>query len=310
LEGKKYMKLEVTPVDVLGLGHVCIDYISVLDPYPERGKKGTVVESLIIGGGPVPNALAAISLWGGSTRFCGKLGMGWEGEIVLNGLQERGVDCSCLKIDPDGVTARAHIWIDRHDGARTVALDLSRYNWMGADDFDDRLARNCRVFLSDGRMPDANIKALKAAKEAGVITVFDVGTPRARLDEMFPLLEYALLSYELASTYLPGATPQQFARWIVGKGARVGVVTAGEEGTYWSDGKRHGYCPAFTVSPVVDTTGAGDIFHAGFIWGLLHDWNADDTLRFASAAGGLACRKLSALASIPELAEVEEVVRQ
>jgi len=302
------MQTQITPVDVFGFGHICIDYINVLDPYPERGRKGTVVESLVVGGGPVPNASAALAMWGASTRFCGRVGAGWEGNLVIRRLMDRGVDCRWIEVDLESETARAHIWIDKKDGARTVALDLSRYRWMTADSLDERLCSACRVFLSDGRMADATIKGLATARANGITTVFDVGTPRGRLDEMFPLVDYALISNELARTYAPGATPMQFAEWIVRQGAKVGVVTAGETGTYWTDGTDSGFCPAFKVTPIIDTTGAGDIFHAGFIWGLLKGWAMDRSLRFASAAGGLACCKLSGLLAIPSLVEVESLV--
>ena len=292
-------------VDVFGFGHCCVDYLSVLDPYPSKGKKGDVVESLVVGGGPVPTALATLSQFGATTRFCGKVGSGHEGDLIISGLHERGVDTSWMITDPDGVTARAFIWIDPKDGSRTIALDVSRYQWMTPDQLDDRLPKCCKVFLTDGRATDATLKGLKIARQAGVTTVLDAGSTRPRLNEMLPLIDYAVVSQDLADGFAPGASPEQLSHRLIEAGTGTAVVTMGEKGTIWFDGTNGGRIPSSPISQIVDTTGAGDIFHGAFIYGLLRDWNLDRSIRFAGVAAALSCRKLSGLMSIPTLEEVE-----
>ncbi len=294
-------------VDVFGFGHCCIDYLSVIDPYPEKGKKSDVIESLTIGGGPVPTALATVAKFGGTARFCGKVGTDHEGDIIIKGLKDHNVDTQWMIRDSQISTARANIWIDPIDGARTIALDTTRYKWMTPDQLDERLFANCRIVLCDGRSPDVMMKGLNLAKIYNVPTVLDVGTSRTRLDEMLPLIDYAVVSIDLSDSLCRGGTPEQLVDKLITMGSRIGVVTAGIKGTFWDDGTRCGHVPAFPTE-IVDTTGAGDVFHGAFVYGLLKEWELEEIIRFSNAAAALSCRKLSGLLSIPSIDEVMTLV--
>ena len=288
-------------VDVFGFGHCCIDYLCILDPYPFKGKKGDVVESLIIGGGPVPTALQAIVQFGGTACFCGKAGADRDGYQITDELRDRGIDVSPMIIDPDVRTARAYIWIDKRDGSRTVALDLTRYSWLNADLLDDRLPQQCRVFLTDGRAAEATLKGLRLAREANVTTVLDVGTRRQRLDEMLPLVDYAVISQDLVDVFSK-RNALELAHHFIESGVKIAIVTVGKEGAVWCDGISEGHVPGFKVK-AIDTTGAGDVLHGAFIHGLLHGWSLERTIRFANATAALSCRKLSGSRGIPTLEE-------
>jgi ribokinase len=273
-------------VDVFGFGHCCIDYLTVLDPFPEKGKKGDVVESLVIGGGPVPTAIMTTVRFGLKAGFCGKVGADNDGRIVIEGLKAGGVDVSSMIIDENARTARAYIWIDPHDGSRTVALDRTRFAWLTAAELNLDLVRNCRVFLCDGRAVEACLDGLKVARECGVTTVFDAGAARPRIEEMMTMVDYAIVSADLADT---------------------AIITNGAEGAVWCRGEKSARVAGFRTK-VYDTTGAGDVFHGAFIYGILKGFNLEPAIRFANAAAALACRKLSGQGSIPHLSEVEKLI--
>ena len=294
-------------VDVFGFGHCCIDYLAVLDPFPEKGKKGDVVESLVIGGGPVPTAILTTVKFGLKAGFCGKVGADADGRTVIKGLKAGGVNVSSMVVDENARTARAYIWIDQHDGSRTVALDRTRFEWLTAAELNLDLVRNCRVFLCDGRAVEACLEGLKVARECGVITIFDAGAARPRFEELIRLVDYAIVSADLADTLAPGADPQELARLLVDQGAGTAIVTSGAKGAAWCRGVESG-CMAGFRTKVYDTTGAGDVFHGAFIYGLLQGWQLEPAIRFANAAAALACRKLSGQGSIPQLGEVEKLV--
>lgn len=280
----------------------------MLDPYPDKGKKGEVVESLIIGGGPVPTALLTVVKFGFTARFCGKVGDDQDGRFVCEGLKEGGVDVSPMLIDKDTTTARAHIWIDARDGSRTVALDRSKLTWHTAAQLNPELPRLCRVFLCDGRASEATLKGIKLAKEAGVVTVLDTGSVRARLLEMLELVDFAVVSADLADTLSPGAPPDEIAQKLVHMGAGAAVVTCGKSGAVYFDGTICRTVPGFEVD-VVDTTGAGDVFHGALVFCLLNSWDLARSVSFANAAAALSCRKLSGKAGIPRLDEVETLLK-
>ena len=88
-------------------------------------------------------------------------------------------------------------------------------------------------------------------------------------------------------------------------GVKMAVVTSGENGAVWTDGKSEGKIAGYKVK-AFDSTGAGDVFHGGFIHGLLQGWDIEASLRFANAAAALSCLKLSGRLSIPTLKEVQD----
>ncbi|MBT3231891.1 MAG: carbohydrate kinase family protein [Calditrichaeota bacterium] len=307
--------------DVFGLGHCCIDYLNVLDPFPDKGKKGEIVDSLIISGGPVPTALQALKIFGRTTRFCGKVGDDEAGEQVISELDMNGIDTTPIVIDPEIKTAIAHIWIDISDGSRTIALNRAKTNWISESELDNNHPKKCRLFLTDGRAEKATIQALQVARNAGIPTVFDSGAVRPGIEKMLPLVDYAVVSIDFADTFL--TIPKQhtrssekeaiiergqvLCRALINSGAGTAIVTVGEMGAVWSTRSEKGLIPGFEVD-VYDTTGAGDIFHAGFIHGLLEEWCMTECIRFGNAAAALSCRKLSGLMGIPTLEEINELL--
>lgn len=295
-------------VDLFGFGHCCADYLALLRPFPEKGKKGDVIESLLVGGGPVPTACQTVAKFGRSALFVGKVGADSDGEVVKRGLREEGVDASFMLTDPKVNTARAYIWIDPDDGSRTVALDVSRFSFPAEDELDERLVISARVFMVDGRAVEATLKGLRIAREAGVITVLDAGAERPRFREMLELVDYAIVSADLADTFAPGVEAEKLADLLVKSGARNAIVTVGERGAFYRGYEGSGFVPGVRSPQVVDTTGAGDVFHGAFIYGLLEGWEIERRLHFAATAAALSTRKLSGRFGIPTREETLQLV--
>ncbi len=306
--------------DVLGLGHCCIDHLSILDPFPEKGKKGVVIESCTTGGGPVPTALRVVTRFGGTATFCGKVGNDNAGKQIISELNDDDIETNLMVIEPETITATASIWIDPTDGSRTIALDTPEFPWVTTEQFNADLVRNCRVFITDGRAIGASLEGLRVAREAGIPTVFDTGSGRPGMYEMLPLIDYAIVSQDLSEHLDPKVynpkinvndsmqTSLALAKHLVKFGAGAALITMGELGVMYHDEVQTMVSPAFKVK-AYDTTGAGDVFHGAFIHALLQDWKINRALRFANAAAALSCRKLSGSGGIPELDEVVHVLR-
>ncbi len=294
--------------DLFGFGHCCADYLSILRPFPAKGKKSDVIQSLTIGGGPVPTACQMVASLGKSARFVGKVGDDCDGNIVLTGLEACGVECSGMLIDSSVKTARATIWIDAEDGSRTIALDMNNFSFPTASELDLTLMSDCRMFLVDGRAAEATLFGLREAKRKGVITMLDAGALRPLMADMLPLIDYAVVSSDFADTFSPGEGAADLARRLVEAGVGLAVVTVGEAGAYWCNLVGDGFVKGFHVAVVVDTTGAGDIFHGGLIYGILEGWELERSIRFANAAAALSTRKLSGRMGIPELLEIERLL--
>ncbi|MFC2150399.1 carbohydrate kinase family protein [Calditrichota bacterium] len=292
-------------VDVFGLGHCCVDHLCLFDIYPEKGKKGDVSISVTAAGGPVPTALTMLASYGVSTAFAGIVGDDANGKLILQHLEEAGVDVSACKVDPHIHTPTANIWIDSVDGSRTIALDTTGHRWLKPDEFDLAQVELSKIFLSDCRATELNLQALQRARAHNIPTVIDVGSFRERFAEMLPFVDYAVVSQDLSDLYSDDTSPESLADWLLKQGAACAIVTCGAAGALLKNGHDSEMVPGFKVD-AIDTTGAGDLFHGAFVYQLLRDKQLVEVIRFANAVSALACTRLSGVGGI---LDVEDIMR-
>jgi sulfofructose kinase len=292
--------------DCVGVGLCALDFLNVLPHYPRSNEKLDIAESRIQGGGPVPTAVYALARYGWKTAFVGCVGQDWGGDIILRGLGEGGVDVSRAVRDPDSRTAHAFIWVDAGNGNRTVALDRTQICNMDAGEVPLDWIRDSRVLLCDGRETEASIAALETARESETITVFDASSKRHQMDRILSMMDYPVVSEDFIRDALGTSSWQISLNRMLEYGAKAAVVTVGERGCVWktADGDT-GMEPGYVVE-VRDTTGAGDLFHAGFIHGLLLGWEIGRCCRFGCAAAALKCRELGGQ---PGVVGVDEVLQ-
>lgn len=278
--------------DCIGLGLCALDFLCVLDKYPQSNEKKNVVESRIQGGGPVPTAMYALATYGWKAGYVGLVGMDWGGEIIVQGLENAGVEISAMVRDEDSRTAHAYIWVDRRNGNRTVSLDRTRIRDMTADEVPLDWIRDSKILLCDGRETEANIVALETARESGTITVFDASSKRREMHRILSMIDIPIVSWDFLSSVLGTSNPAKGLDGLLEYGALAAVITSGEQGCIWKTRESvYGIEPAYQVE-VKDTTGAGDLFHAGFMHGLLSGWSIDRCCRFGCAAAALKCQEL------------------
>lgn len=290
--------------DCIGIGLCALDFLNVLPHYPESNEKVNIHESRIQGGGPVPTAAYALARYGWKTAFVGVVGKDWGGDLILQGLQQGGVDVSCAVRDADSRTAHAFIWVDKINGNRTVALDRTKIRDLKPSEIPLDWVKSSRILLCDGRETETNFCVLKEARVTGTITVFDASSKRERMDDILSLIDYPIVSKDFLPSALNTTDPNKGLDKLLKYGAKAAIVTIGEKGCLWktSEGKS-GMEPGYIVD-VKDTTGAGDLFHAGFIHGLLSNWSIDKCCQFGCAAATLKCK---ALGGQPGVVSIEEV---
>lgn len=294
--------------DVAGVGLSSVDHLCVVKRHPRLDSKQQLVAYEVQPGGQVPTALVALQRWGLRTAYIGGFGDDPGGMLSRRALEREGVDLTAS-------VARAHtrqqvsvILIDEISGERSVL-------WERVDELVLQPHEVRREHVVDGRvllmdavdMPTA-ITAARHAKQEGVLTVLDTDNPTPGIDELLQLTDVLIVGTEFA-TRLTGITDLRAALRVASKrGPWFVGVTLGPGGALaYVHGEFH-YVPAFPV-PVVDSTGAGDIFHAGSIYGLLQGWPVPDTLRFAAAAAALKCEKLGGRPGIPTLERALELAR-
>lgn len=287
-------------VDVFGLGQCSLDYLGKVAAYPAADTKCEFSDLTIQGGGPVATALVALTRWGASTTLAGVVGDDPFGERILASLRDEGVGTEGVIVRRKGASQFAFVAAEPEGGRRTIFWRRPTGQEPGADEIDLPRLRAARLFLTDGLFIEAALTAAKAAKEAGVPVVVDAGSPREGMLELAALSDCFIASEVFARAIVGRDDPREACRRIAGFGPSVAGVTLGPAGhvalagTEWIERSAH---PAAAV----DTTGCGDVFHAGFVHGLLAGWKTERSLDFASWAASRVSLSLGGRDGIPPL---------
>ena len=291
--------------EVVGLGQCCIDYLGVVEQYPDVNAKEEVNNLTVQGGGPVATAMVTLSRLGTSTTFIGKISNDYFGSLIKDSLTSAFVNIDHIVIEKDKRSQFAFIVIEKETGKRTVLWSRATVAPLRSEEVNRGVINTAKVLLLDGLMKDASMAAAEYAREAGVTIVVDAGSMREGALALANLSDYFIASEDFARQFSHANDPKVAAMELLDQGAKTVIITLGEKGSICATPESHFYQPAFKIN-AVDTTGCGDVFHGAFIFGLLQKWELYETIRFASATAALKCREIGGRTAIPDLREVEE----
>ncbi|RMF42067.1 MAG: sugar kinase [Deltaproteobacteria bacterium] len=273
---------------VLGLGQCCWDRIGLVRDWPGVDSKTELLRLVEQGGGPVATALVVLARLGISVQFCGRIGCDTEGRLISDDLQAEGVDCSLLQRDARGRSQTAMIIAEQGRGRRNVFWQRRQGDGIQVDERVETAIASAEILLLDDLDAEAALAAARIARAAGTLTVLDGGSLRPHSRELLPLIDHLVVSERFARQWLPGAEPEAALMDLARSGGQV-TVTLGERGCLSLVEGQPVRVPAFPVD-AVDTTGCGDVFHAGYVYGLLQEWPLVKILEFASACAALKAR--------------------
>jgi sugar/nucleoside kinase (ribokinase family) len=291
-------------VDVVGLGQSAIDQVAVVDGPPEFTGKKRIVDLIQLPGGQIATAVLACTRLGLSAALVSAVGDDAAGGIVLEPLRVAGVDLSGVRVVPGADSQLSVIVVDRETGERTVLWHRdSRLSVRVREVRRDEIEQG-RVLHIDAQDLELSTWAAGVAQEAGIPVVLDADTPGPGIDALLRRVDFPIVSREFAEKHFGTRSPSDFLGGLAALGARFPVVTLGDQGAV--AGGRQGVIesPAFQVA-ARDTTGAGDVFHAAFIWGLLEGMSGARILRAANAAAAMNCRAVGAQGGLPSREELE-----
>ena len=291
--------------DVVGLGQCCIDYLGVVEQYPDINEKEEVSNLTVQGGGPVATAMVTLSRLGAPTAFIGKISDDYFGSLIKNSLTSEFVNIDHIIVEKGKRSQFAFIVIEKETGKRTVLWSRSTVTPLRADEINRDVINTAKVLLLDGLMKDGSVVAAEYAREVGATVVVDAGSMREGTMALVNLSDYFIASNDFARQFSRADDPKAAAMELLDLGAKTVIVTLGEKGSICVTPERYFYQPAFKIK-AVDTTGCGDVFHGAFIFGLLQKLDLNETMRFASATAALKCREIGGRAAIPDIREVEE----
>ena len=292
--------------DVVGVGLNATDTLILLPHHPALGSKVEFRSADTLPGGQVATAIVACQQWGLRTRYVGKVGDDGAAMIHRAEFNRLGVDAHL--ITAVGCASQQAIILVDDTGERTVLWKRDHGLTLQPEELRREWITHARALHLDGHDTAAAVAAAGWARDAGLPVIAD-------LDDLYRGVEALLekVDYLITSRDIPGRLVGEpdLRRSLPGVRSRFGcqlaAATLGHQGVLAWDGLRFHYAPAFQVT-AVDTTGAGDIFHAGFIYGLLQGWPLPRQLEFACAAAALNCTALGARGGIQSVENINKLI--
>jgi len=292
-------------VEVVGLGLNAMDTICLVERFPVPGTKTSIREVRSEPGGQVATALTTCARFGLTTRYIGSVGDDDLGRAQLRSLRTDGLGTEFVRVVKGVTTQFAVILLEEGVGERTIVWHHdSKLNYP-AELLNREVITSARVLHLDGCDTEAALQAATWARQAGIPVVADIDELYdSSTEELLRNVDYLIAAEEFAKQTVPDTSPEDAIRELAARyGNLVVGITLGDRGAIFWKGGRLLQSPALKVR-VADTTGAGDVFHGAFIFGLLQSWPLEQIARFANAAAGLKCAKFGARGGIPSLDEV------
>jgi|Deesub1362B_J571_1020462.scaffolds.fasta_scaffold17589_2 sugar/nucleoside kinase (ribokinase family) len=299
------MQLELSllgdkPFDVVGLGLNAVDELCVIPRYPEFNSKIRILSLHRQGGGQVATAMVALARWGLRARYIGKVGDDERGRYSLESIRKEGVDVTFVTVERGAFSQFAFILIDARNGERTILWDRDEKLMYRPGELDRKAVCSGRILHVDGHDIPATCQALQWAKEEGIPSVMDIDKVEEGTAEMIRMVDFLITSSTFPSRFTGIADPVEALKTLDREVPGFVAMTLGREGALAMTSAGPLHVPGFVVK-AVDTTGAGDVFHAGFIFGLLQGWELRRILEFANAAAAIKCTQIGGRSGIPTL---------
>jgi len=290
--------------EVFGLGQCSLDYLGVAEAYPPPDVKYELGQTAVQGGGPAATALAALARWGYDCHFAGVVGDDPVGALIADSLRIEGVSTAGLKVREKGISQLAFICVEPAAGRRTIFWKRPTGPILLPEEIDLAALKRARLFYTDGLFSAAALFGARQAKAAGIPVVVDAGTLREGMLDLASLADVFIASEPFARALVGGEDPQAACRILAGLGPALVGVTLGKRGSIALAGGEWIEQRAYPVT-VLDTTGCGDIFHAGVAYGFLQGWEARRCLDLGAWAAAEASLQLGGRAGIPTLAALQ-----
>ena len=299
------------PFDAVGFGLNAVDHLIVVPEYPAFDTKIRFLEHIRSAGGQTATAMVALQRLGMKTAYAGRFGSDPEGQFGLETLVQDGVNIDFVDIVEGASTQLAFIVIDSRNGERTIIWDRDDRLGYKPEEAPIEFGSLGRVLHLDAHDPSACAKLARAARESGTIVSADIDNIYEGLPELLPFIDLLITSKEFPYR-LTGIRDERES--LIELKARYGCVvvgmTKGVEGALLFCEGQFIESASYRVPGVCrDTTGAGDAFHGGFLYGLLTGEDIETSLKYANAVAALKCSALGARAALPTRRKFQEFLR-
>jgi ribokinase len=291
---------------VLGIGIATVDLIGQVPSFPEPDGFTFMQEFDRQIGGPVANALTALTRLGERTMWAGKVGSDEFGRWIIDDLDAEGV-LQNVMVDQSGSTPLSFILVDIGTGCRSIIFHPG-CALMLEQELTQACLSGAKLIHLDGGFIDAAFQAASYGKENGVRVALDAGVYFPGLDEILDRIDIFMPTLGIARMLTGEDNVEDCLKKLQEAGPRSVIVTDGKAGSWARENSLSAHAPAVSVD-VVDTTGCGDAFHGAYLFGELRGWQLSQKLLFANAYAALKATRLGGRKGLPTTVEIKEFIQ-
>ena len=292
--------------DVVGLGLNSVDLLCEVDTFPIFNSKSEARNIRYQGGGQTATAMVALSRLGLNVSYIGSVGDDEFGTVSIESLRSEGVNVENVTI-LTGLSSQFAIVLDQKEGeeesrgGRTIVWKRDTY--IAPENVNPQLISSSRFLHIDGHNLDAEIFACEIARSEGTLISLDVERVSPGIEKLIEKTDFLISSEHFPKQFTQENDPFESLKRIFSMGPKLVGMTLGSKGVLAYDGCIFYEIESFPVD-VVDTTGAGDAFHAGFLYGQVRNFSTEVSLRYGNAVAAINCTKLGGRSALPSLDKV------
>ncbi|PYS98621.1 MAG: ribokinase [Acidobacteria bacterium] len=302
-----------TEFDAVGFGTNAVDFLIQVPHYPEFNSKIELSDYVEAAGGEVATSMVGLQRLGLRTSYIGRFGNDHAGEIGIESLRREGVDTQYAEVIDGARTQIAFIIIDERNGERTVIWQRDKKLHYPPDEAPLNAVGNTKVLHFTPHDARACIRLAEAARERGTILSIDVDNIFEDIEKLLGLVDVIIASADFPAKLFGTKSDERTALRDLQQRFGAGVVgmTLGERGSILLCGAEFIETPGFEVpGGCKDTTGAGDSFRVGLLYGLLKGESIQESARIANAVAALKCRAIGARTALPRPDEVDSLLKK
>ncbi|MBR5011291.1 MAG: carbohydrate kinase family protein [Clostridia bacterium] len=295
---------------IVGIGACVMDTLLSVSEYPKEDTKTRAISSTLAGGGPVATGLVAAAKLGEDTAFIGVLSDDNAGQFLINDFKKYNVDTEFISVKSGYRSFTSVIWLSQSTASRTCVFDKGDLPKLILSDEQKAAIKASQLLMVDGNELDAAVDAARFAKSNGVKVLYDAGGLYEGVERLLKCSDILIPSKEFALGHTKCMTVEgAAARLYEMYNPEVVVITCGKDGGILFDGKKHISYPIYPAS-VVDSNGAGDVFHGAFAAGVAKGFDYEKCCLFASAVSAIKCTGIGARQSVPTYSEVQKYLKE
>lgn len=285
---------------VAGIDMPCIDLALSVDNFPKPNGGAKVNTASWQGGGKVATGMVAAARLGAHCAIMGAVGEDNYGTFCVEDFKAHGIDVSGLQVQKGKTTSLSIVISDKETKGRSIVYNTGSASLPRVEELDEEIITGCEYFFVAHLSPTV-VEAAKKAKAAGAKIFIDADNYNEELMENIGLIDIFVGSEFVYDALFPGdADYEKNCQKVREMGPKVVVFTLGGKGCVGLSDEGFFEMPTFDV-PVIDTVGAGDVFHGAFLAGLLQSWSVKEICRFGNAVSSIKVTRQGGRAGIPDM---------